>query len=313
MGCGGSKEDVATANTVKKQRSLFRRKSSNSTRKSSEAIAVENQKNTKIENTGKTEEKTESPKKGEEKTEAPQNSGDKIEISEKSIEEKTETVEKVEEKNEAKEKPELQTVVQLKSEDEAAIMKTNDEMLPESTKIESLYEEGENKVVKLNEAAVIDTSSTGVVDQEQQVHDNGAKEEIKDSTVIAKASEKKEEITSKEVDVVVVESNVNGENSSELKETASNEKANVELKETVSTEEASTELKETVSTEEANTELKETVSTEEASAELKETASTEEANAELKETTSTEEANTVVAILEEKTLEENPATKESDK
>lgn len=111
--------------------------------------------------------------------------------------------------------------------------------------------------------------------------------------------------------LVVVESS--GENSSELKETASNEKANVELKETVSTEEASTELKETVPTEEPKTELKETASIEEANTKLKETASTEEANAELKETTSTEEAKTVVAILEEKTLEENPATKESDK
>lgn len=201
MGCGGSKEDVATANTVKKQRSFFRRKSSNSTSKSSEAIAVENQKNTKIENRGKTEEKTESPKKGEVvKTEASQNSGDKIVISEKSIEEKTETVEKVEEKNEAKEKPELETVVQLKNEDEAAIVKTNDETLPESTKVESLYEEGENKVVKLDEAAVIDTSTTSIVDQEQLVHDDNAKEEIKDSTVIAEASEKKEEITSKEID-----------------------------------------------------------------------------------------------------------------
>lgn len=80
-----------------------------------------------------------------------------------------------------------------------------------------------------------------------------------------------------------------------------------------SSREKSSELKERISTDEINTNPKETTSTEEANAELKEMTSTEEANEELKATTPTEETNTKVATLEEKPVEENPATKESDK
>jgi hypothetical protein len=202
MGCGGSKEEVATANTVTK-RSLFRRKSSVSTGKSSSATmsgstAAENQNDIKTENPGKTEEKIESAEKDEMKTKALQNSGDKAETSIDLTKEKTKTVEKLEEKNEAMENVKTKTVEKSKTEDETTVVETNKETMSESKNIASLKEEGKDNVVKLDEPVVLDTST--VVDEEQdlEVHDNSEKEEIKDSTVIAEVSEKKEDIISKE-------------------------------------------------------------------------------------------------------------------